>query len=63
MQPITEFTEQLFADCRDRVKVHTFNHVVAQDAVLPLAYGKGPSGKELLFNFANKNNKEMVRSL
>lgn len=60
MHPIDELTEQLFKDCAERVEIRSYRHVVPADAVLPLAIGKGPSGKELLFNYANRQNKELV---
>ncbi|XP_062554227.1 ATP-dependent DNA helicase DDX11 [Armigeres subalbatus] len=63
MQPIEELTEQLFKSCQERVQVKSYGHVVPADAVLPLAIAKGPSGKELLFNFANRQNKELLNEL
>uniref|UniRef100_A0A1Q3EVL6 DNA 5'-3' helicase n=1 Tax=Culex tarsalis TaxID=7177 RepID=A0A1Q3EVL6_CULTA len=63
MQPLDELTEQLFKDCADRVQIRSYRHVVPVDAVLPLAINKGPSGKELLFNFANRQNKELMNEL
>ncbi|EDS28717.1 fanconi anemia group J protein [Culex quinquefasciatus] len=63
MHPIDELTEQLFKDCAERVEIRSYRHVVPADAVLPLAIGKGPSGKELLFNYANRQNKELLNEL
>ncbi|KXJ75242.1 hypothetical protein RP20_CCG012073 [Aedes albopictus] len=63
MQPVDELTEQLFKSCPERVQLRSYRHVVPADAVLPLAIGKGPSGKELLFNFANRQNKELLNEL
>uniref|UniRef100_A0A336KTI8 DNA 5'-3' helicase n=1 Tax=Culicoides sonorensis TaxID=179676 RepID=A0A336KTI8_CULSO len=63
MQPVSELTEQLFSECKDRVKIHLYSHVVKQDAVLPLVLTKGPTGKEFLFNFSNKNNRSMLQEL
>lgn len=63
MQPVSEFTEQLFAECKDRVNVHLYSHVVKQDAVLPLVFSKGPTGKEFLFNFSNKGDPTLVNQL
>ncbi|XP_058454504.1 ATP-dependent DNA helicase DDX11 [Malaya genurostris] len=63
MQPVDELTEQLFKSCPERVQLKSYRHVVPQDAVLPLAIAKGPSGKELLFNYSNRQNKELLNEL
>uniref|UniRef100_A0A182PGV9 DNA 5'-3' helicase n=1 Tax=Anopheles epiroticus TaxID=199890 RepID=A0A182PGV9_9DIPT len=60
MQPTEELTEQVFRHCRKRVTIKSYPHVVPKDAVLPIALGRGPTGKELLFNFSNKQNVQMV---
>lgn len=60
MQPVEELTEQLFKTCPERVQIRSYRHVVPADAVLPLAIAKGPSGKELLFNYGNRQNKDLV---
>lgn len=62
MQPVSELTEQLFSECKERVKVHLYGHVVKEDAVLPLAFSKGPTGKDFLFNFSNKGDPTLVRT-
>lgn len=63
MQPVSELTEQLFSECKERVNVRLYNHVVKQDAVLPLVFSKGPTGKEFLFNFSNKGDQTLVNYL
>uniref|UniRef100_A0A182LRL6 DNA 5'-3' helicase n=1 Tax=Anopheles culicifacies TaxID=139723 RepID=A0A182LRL6_9DIPT len=63
MQPTEELTEQVFRHCRERVTIKIYPHVVPKDAVLPIAIGRGPTGKEFLFNFANKQNMEMLDEL
>uniref|UniRef100_A0A182R4W6 DNA 5'-3' helicase n=1 Tax=Anopheles funestus TaxID=62324 RepID=A0A182R4W6_ANOFN len=63
MQPTEELTEQVFRNCRERVTIKSYPHVVPKDAVLPIALGRGPTGKEFLFNFANKQNVEMLDEL
>ncbi|XP_058825535.1 ATP-dependent DNA helicase DDX11 [Topomyia yanbarensis] len=63
MQPVEELTEQLFKHCPERVQLRSYRHVVPPDAVLPLAISKGPSGKELLFNYNNRQNKELLNEL
>ena len=60
MKPIEELTDQLFKNCPERVKVHTYRHVVAKDDILPIALAKGPSGRELLFNFDNRGSADTV---
>ncbi|XP_035897668.1 ATP-dependent DNA helicase DDX11 [Anopheles stephensi] len=63
MQPTEELTEQVFRHHRDRVTIRSYPHVVPKDAVLPIALGRGPTGKEFLFNFANKQNVPMLEEL
>lgn len=63
MKPITELTDQLFAEHRERVRDYSFGHVVSRDAICPLVVGKGASGQRFLFNFANKLNKELMTDL
>ncbi|XP_055614597.1 ATP-dependent DNA helicase DDX11 isoform X2 [Uranotaenia lowii] len=63
MQPVEELTEQLFKGCPDRVVIKSYRHVVPPDAVLPLAVARGPGGNELLFNFANRQKKELLNEI
>ncbi|XP_050068650.1 ATP-dependent DNA helicase DDX11 [Anopheles maculipalpis] len=63
MQPTEELTEQVFRHHRERVTIKSYPHVVPKDAVLPIALGRGPTGKEFLFNFANKQNVGMLEEL
>uniref|UniRef100_A0A182JX47 Helicase ATP-binding domain-containing protein n=1 Tax=Anopheles christyi TaxID=43041 RepID=A0A182JX47_9DIPT len=63
MQPTEELTEQVFRNWRERVTIKSYPHVVPKDAVLPVAIGRGPTGKEFLFNFSNKQNMEMLDEL
>ncbi|XP_052891660.1 ATP-dependent DNA helicase DDX11 isoform X2 [Anopheles moucheti] len=63
MQPTDELTEQVFRHCRERVTIKSYPHVVPKDAVLPIAISHGPTGKEFMFNFANKQNIEMLDEL
>ena len=62
MKPTYELTEQLFKNCKDRVEIYSFGHVVDSKSILPITLSRGCSGKEFLFNHANKNNPEMVRN-
>ncbi|EAA01808.4 AGAP001537-PA [Anopheles gambiae str. PEST] len=63
MQPTEELTEQVFRNCRERVTIKSYPHVVPKDAVLPIALGRGPTGKDFLFNYNNKHNVEMLDEL
>lgn len=60
MQPTSELTEQLFSSCPERVKLRFYDHVVSDDAVLPFVVTKGPSGRNLCFNFAQRSSTVMV---
>lgn len=60
MQPTAEFKNQLFGTHRDRVRECFFGHVVSEEALLPLAIAKGPTGERFLFNFSNRDNKLLV---
>lgn len=62
MQPTDEFKSQLFQGFADRIEEHFFGHVVDQSSVLPLVVRKGPRGSGFHFNFAHRENREMVRS-
>lgn len=62
MQPTTEFKTQLFQHCPQRIEEHFYGHVVSADAILPMAISKGPRNSSFLFNYANRGNKEMVRT-
>lgn len=61
MKPTEELTNQLFKDCRSRVEIHSFGHVVPKESILPIALSHGCSGKEFLFTHANKDSEVMVR--
>jgi len=60
MQPTKELKEQLFTGCHDRLVERFYNHVVADDAVLPFVISNGPSGAPLSFKFAHRGSAEMV---
>lgn len=60
MQPTNELTEQLFSSCPERVKLRFYDHVVPEDAVLPFVVAKGPSGRNLCFNFTQRSSTVMV---
>lgn len=60
MQPTTEFTEQLFYNHKERIQQHFYGHVVQSNAVLPIAINKGPGNIKFLFNYQNRNDKQMV---
>ncbi|CAO1443026.1 unnamed protein product [Diamesa hyperborea] len=63
MKPTYELTEQLFNNCKDRVEIYSFGHVVNSKSILPITLSRGCSGKEFLFTHANKNNPEMMQEL
>lgn len=63
MKPINELTDQLFAGQKERLRDYCFGHVVSPDAICPRVVAKGASGTRFLFNFANKQNKELMRDL
>ncbi|XP_033171454.1 ATP-dependent DNA helicase DDX11 [Drosophila mauritiana] len=63
MQPTQELKEQLFTGCQDRLVERFYNHVVADDAVLPFVICNGPSGAPLSFKFAHRASAEMLREL
>lgn len=60
MKPTDELTDQLFKNCKDRVEIHSFGHVVPSKSILPIALSHGSSGKEFLFTHVNKQNELMV---
>lgn len=60
MKPTDELTDQLFRDCKQRVEIHSFGHVVPSDAILPIALSRGCTGKEFMFTHANKNNEVLT---
>ncbi|XP_013103651.1 ATP-dependent DNA helicase DDX11 [Stomoxys calcitrans] len=63
MQPTSELTEQLFNTCPERVRQHFYDHVVPDDAVLPFVVTKGPSGRNLCFNFTQRSSTVMLNDL
>ncbi|XP_061389339.1 ATP-dependent DNA helicase DDX11 [Musca vetustissima] len=63
MQPTNELTEQLFSSCPERIKQHFYDHVVPDDAVLPFVVTKGPSGRNLCFNFQQRSSTVMLNEL
>lgn len=63
MQPTVEFKSQLFQSFSERIEEHFFGHVVDSTAVLPIVVAKGPRGISFNFNYANRNNIEMVCTL
>lgn len=57
MQPISEFEYQLFGAAgadQNRIAAYSFGHVIPPNHVLPLVLSRGPSSKELNFNWTNR---------
>ncbi|XP_055715290.1 putative ATP-dependent RNA helicase DDX11-like protein 8 [Phlebotomus papatasi] len=63
MQPTNELTEQLFSRQTSRIKEYFFDHVVAEDSVLPIVVSRGPTGKPLHLNFATRSSKESLNAI
>ncbi|XP_052869609.1 ATP-dependent DNA helicase DDX11 [Anopheles cruzii] len=63
MQPTEELTEQIFRNCPERVTIKSYPHVVPLDAVRPIALARGPTGKEFLFNYANRQCPQLLDEL
>lgn len=63
MQPTNELTEQLFSRQTSRIKEYFFDHVVAEDSVLPIVVSRGPTGKPLHLNFASRSSKESLNAI
>lgn len=64
MQPFDEFKLQLFG-LEQSCRVNTFScgHVVPAESLCPIIMSKGPSGKNLLFNYSNRSNPELVSEI
>lgn len=60
MRPTQELTEQLFAQCPERVVERFYDHVVPADAVLPFILPTGPTGARLCFSYAQRTSPAMV---
>ncbi|XP_058061809.1 ATP-dependent DNA helicase DDX11 [Anopheles bellator] len=63
MQPTEELTEQIFRNCPERVTIKSYPHVVPRDAVCPIALARGPTGKDFLFNYANRQCPQLLDEL
>lgn len=63
MEPISEFTDQLFASAgADPERIQTFScgHVVPKENILANVLTRGPSGTDLEFNYQNRDNGKLV---
>ncbi len=63
MQPVSEFSEQLFraAGCPpERIQFFSCGHVVAAHQLLMLALRRGVAGEALNFTFSRRNRRELV---
>ncbi|XP_035779102.1 ATP-dependent DNA helicase DDX11-like isoform X1 [Anopheles albimanus] len=63
MKPTEELTGQVFRNCPERVTIKSYPHVVPPDAVLPIALARGPSEKDFLFNYANRQCHQLLDEL
>jgi len=63
MEPISEFTDQLFnfnnSNC-ERIVNFSCGHVVPSENILPLIMCSGPTGKQLGFSFQERTTTKMV---
>lgn len=63
MEPISEFTEQLFSAAGgkpERIITFSCDHVVPKENILSNIVMRGPNGVEFEFNYQNRNNKVLV---
>lgn len=66
MQPISEFTDQLFllaGGDPSRVSVFTCGHIIPEENILPITISSGPSGKVFDFSYNQRSNTEILDEL
>ncbi|XP_055638817.1 ATP-dependent DNA helicase DDX11 [Toxorhynchites rutilus septentrionalis] len=63
LQPIDEIDTNLFHGYESRLQTYFYPHVAPAEAILPMAIGRGPSGKELKFDFTNRKKKDTLKEL
>lgn len=64
MQPFDDFSLQLFGTEEiTRVNIFSCGHVVPEESLCPIIMTKGPSGKDLLFNYSNRCSAELVSKM
>lgn len=59
MQPISEFTDQLFylaGGVKERIFTFSCGHIIPPTSILPIIVSAGPSGK--IFDFSYQNRKD-----
>ncbi|KAK6172332.1 hypothetical protein SNE40_016013 [Patella caerulea] len=63
MQPISEFTDQLFHSAGvspSRVALYSCGHVIPADHILPLTIATGPSGQQMDFTYQFRDSPSLV---
>lgn len=51
------------AEFFDRIAFHSFGHIIPKENAFATTLSSGPTGKELSFTYANRNDKEMFIEL
>ncbi|CAG0878860.1 unnamed protein product [Darwinula stevensoni] len=63
MQPTMEFRNQLFLSAGvspEQIEDFSCGHVIPSEQLLPIVMSQGPTGKEFLFNFSNRDDSKML---
>jgi chromosome transmission fidelity protein 1 len=63
MAPLQSYINALFPTLKDRVQVHSFPHIIPAENLCVATLSRGPSGKELLFDFKRRADKDVMEEL
>src|SRR5262245_57305084 len=63
MVPLQSYINALFPTLADRVRIHSFPHIIPPENLCAATISKGPTGRELTFDFKKRGEKDVMEEL
>jgi len=64
MSPLQSYITALLPDVpQDKLRIHSFPHIIPQENLLVSTLGRGPSGREMVFDFTRREDGAVIEEL
>jgi len=64
MSPLQSYVTALLPDVpQDQLRIHSFQHIIPRENLVVSMLGRGPSGREMMFDFTRREDGEVIEEL
>jgi len=64
MSPLQSYITALLPDVpQDQVRIHSFQHIIPRENLVVSTLGRGPSGREMIFDFTRREDAQVIEEL